>query len=224
MKKSFWNHIKHVLSDRQVLAMMLGTLLLLVCFTYMYIDSGYMVEPLIRICYCLLFFVMVLTFGRRWIPYQLLVVAFSILYFNKWVNPTSFLLVCGFTYIKPRLRSPVLALYAVAVAVCLAIGHRTWAHGLAHLLFCTGIYFLLAAIRAGYSDARRLRMTEDESRILEQLAAGKMKKEVTGYSRNTVTEKIRNCMRRNGCTTEGELIYRFRNHAGPEFISEEKVP
>lgn len=210
MLKSLRDHFKKIFIDKQMAYIFIAAICFTICHVYMFIDSGYMIEPLIRICYCGLFFVMALIFGRKWMPLQFLVIAFSVMYFNRWYNPISFLLVAAVALKYPKWKIVLFVVYGIAVIICLAISNRNWAHGFLHYGYCAGVYLICVDIRREFRSKEVLILTESEKEILEQLKNRKLKKEITGYSKNTVTQKIKDAMERNNCSTEGELMCKFK--------------
>ena len=54
-----------------------------------------------------------------------------------------------------------------------------------------------------------LLLTDDERLVLEELAAGKLQKEITDFSENRVTQIIKNAMIRNGCKSKAELQQKY---------------
>lgn len=205
-------HFSLIFSDTQFSWIFAASILMTICHVYMLIDSEYQIEPLIRVCYCFVWFPMALIFGRKWMPFQFLLIAFSVLYFNKWLNPTSFLLVAAVTFWYPKYRVKLFVFYGAAVLVCLGIGNRNFAHMTLHCIYCLGVYFVLLGVKQSFRAQGCLVLTIDEKDILSQVANGKLKKEVTGYSKNTVTKKIQEAMDRNSCSTEGELVCRYKDN------------
>lgn len=212
MAKKLKRHFAIIFSDAQFTWIFAASILMTICHVYMLIDSGFQIEPLIRVCYCAIWFPMALIIGRKWLPFQSLIIAFSVLYFNKWLNPTSFLLVATVTFWYPKYKNILFMIYGAAVLVCLGIGNRNFAHMTLHGIYCVGIYFILLGLKQSFQANCCLVLTIDEKDILNQLSSGKLKKEITGYSKNTITKKIQDAMDRNGCSTEGELVCRYKDN------------
>lgn len=218
MSNRIERHFVLIFSDTQFKWIFLASIIMTICHVFMFIDSRFMIEPFIRVCYCAIWFPMALTFGRKWMPFQFLIIAFSVLYFNKWLNPTSFLLVATVAFWYPQYRNHLLIAYIAAVMVCLGIGHRNFAHMTLHFLYCAGIYCILMGLKQSFKQSGCMVLTLDEKDILDQISAGKLKKEISGYSKNTVTRKIQDAMERNNCSTDGELLYRYKNENNPILI------
>lgn len=197
-------HFTDLFSDEKMVRLFVVAIGALICDVYMYVDSGYKIEPLIRICYCVLFFPMAMIFGRKWVPFQYLIIAFSILYFNKWYNPTSFFLVACVALRHRKYRVPLFVLYGIAVFICLFISRRNWAHGLLHALYCVSIYFIALDIRSEFK--RRLKATDEELAIIKQIAEGKEMKEIEGFSEYTIYAKLREARLRNNVRKNYQLV------------------
>ena len=77
-------------------------------------------------------------------------------------------------------------------------------HGLNCFLFFACAKYLFAAITPS-----TLLLTDDERNVLQELAAGKMQKQIEIFSQNTITKLLKNAQERNLCKTKAELIHRF---------------
>lgn len=54
-----------------------------------------------------------------------------------------------------------------------------------------------------------LLLTDDERLVLEELAGGKLQKEILQFSENRVTQIIKNAMSRNLCKSKAELQQKY---------------
>ena len=55
-----------------------------------------------------------------------------------------------------------------------------------------------------------LNLTEDERKILEELAKGKLQKEIDLYSQQTISAKLKHARERNMIDTTADLIIKFK--------------
>ena len=204
-------HFKTLFQDRILCWTFLVWAVLMVNHLYMMIDSGYQIEPLIRVGYCGVYLVLALMVGRRCWDFQMLLIAFSILYYNRWNNYTSWIFVLIVAYRNYRYRALLYSVYAVAAILCLAIGHRDIAHTCVHFTHCFCIYFLFGLAKVQINSSKPLELTDSELVIIRQIADGKLKKEIKEFSKNTVTAKIKDACNRNRCL-EGELIWRYKQN------------
>ena len=143
--------------------------------------------------------------------FQMLLIAFMILYCNKWNNYTSWVIFLIVAYKHYHYRNYYILAYVIAEVVCLAIRRRDIVHICLHFTNCFCIYCLLGLAKIQINSAKELVLTDAELVILRQLASGKMKKEIKEFSKNTITAKIKEACDRNKCL-EGELIWRFKQH------------
>lgn len=204
-------HFFNLIQDKVLCWTFLVWAILISNHIYMLIDSGYKIEPAIRVAYCCVYLILALIMGRKCWNFQMLLIAFSIMYYNRWNNYTSWIFVLIVSYRNYKYRAVLYSIYAAAAIVCIAIGHRDITHTCLHFTHCFCIYFLLELAKIQLNSEKPLNLTDDELIIIKQLAAGKLKKEITGFSKNTVTAKIKDACRRNKCI-EGELIWRYRQN------------
>ena len=82
------------------------------------------------------------------------------------------------------------------------------------IAFCIHcVYTVMFGIKINYvfipNKPEVLNLTEDEKIILNELANGKLQKQIEGYHQNTVTKYLRNAMERNMCKTKTELLQKY---------------
>ena len=77
-------------------------------------------------------------------------------------------------------------------------------NGLNCILFYTLAKYLFAT-----KVQTTLLLTDDERTVLEELASGKLQKEITDFTENRVTQIIKNAMIRNGCKSKAELQQKY---------------
>ena len=201
-------HFIGIVTDIKIQRLFFVCFGMLICNVFMWVESGHELEPFIRICYCLLFIPMALIFGRKWIPIQYLVIAFSVLYFNRWYNPVSFILVSVVAIRHRKFMIPLFVMYTMAVLVCLGVAQRSWRHGAWHLLFCIWWYYVVIDIKKELG--KRLYLTVSESRIIKQMAEGKTIKEIDGFSQSTIFEKLKKARERNKIGSNEKLVTLYR--------------
>ena len=111
-------------------------------------------------------------------------------------------------YATPKLQPYAVLYYAIAVFVVFALkGYAVLTlgiHGLNCVLFYVCARFLFAA-----KTQSTLLLTDDERLVLDELAAGKLQKQIEAFSPNKVTKVIKNAQERNHCKTKTELLHRY---------------
>lgn len=111
-------------------------------------------------------------------------------------------------YSNPKIEKPALVFYALNLFVAFAVKHyeimTLGINGLNCILFYTLAKYLFAT-----KVQNTLLLTDDERIVLEELAGGKLQKEIKEFSENRVTQIIKNAMVRNGCKSKVELQQKY---------------
>lgn len=181
---------------------------LLVCHIWQFFDSGYMIEPAIRVVLCLAYLIGAL-FSRNFLYIYFTVFAYVIVYFNRFQNYTSFFILNFIVYKKSYSKKVIFSLYGLDVLASLLINHRSASHCIVHVLNCIFIYIMFNAVLK--PEVTCLDLTDDEEKIIIQLAAGVQQKAINDFSKNTITKKLNEAKERNDCISTAELIYRYKN-------------
>ena len=139
---------------------------------------------------------------------SILLYAYVLLYFNNFYNYTSFLFVLFAIYCTPAISKAALMFYALNVFTALAFRKcellTLGIHGMNCFLFYTCAKYLFATMTTV-----TLLLTDDERFVLEELAGGKLQKEIKEFSPNTVTKLLRNAQERNKCRSKAELVSKY---------------
>jgi DNA-binding CsgD family transcriptional regulator len=147
-------------------------------------------------------------FLRKGFAVTIAIYAYVLLYFNRFFNYTSFLFVLFAIYSYPKIEKPALVLYAINLFVSFAVkNYAIMALGI-NALNCILFYMLAKYLFATRIQAVLL-LTDDERIVLEELAGGKLQKEITDFSENRVTQIIKNAMSRNLCKSKAELLHKY---------------
>ena len=99
-------------------------------------------------------------------------------------------------------------IYIANVAISFKLQH------LDIIAFCIHvIYTIMFGIKINYvfipKKTVKLILTKDENTVLEELAAGKLQKEIKQFTENQVTQIIKNAMSRNLCKSKAELLQKY---------------
>lgn len=181
---------------------------LLAFFHFMYSFYSEHNQCFVRCVFCLLIAASTFFFLRKGFSISILIYACVLLYFNNFFNYTSFLFVLFAIYCNPKITQGAFILYAINLCIALTMKHceiLTLAiHSLNCFLFYACAKYLFAAVFPS-----TLLLTDDERNVLQELAAGKLQKQIDIFSQNTITKLIKNAMERNFCKTKAELIHKF---------------
>jgi len=199
--------IEIIKSDRVLYSIFLIHLLL----TFFHIAYSFYSEhqqAYVRGAFCLLIAISTFIFLRKGFAISILLYACVLLYFNNFFNYTSFLFVLFAIYCMPKIQKHALILYALNVFIALAMKKSAiltlGIHALNCFLFYTCAKYLFAAIAP-----TTLMLTDDERIVLDELAKGKLQKQIEQFSPNTVTKLLKNAMERNRCKTKAELLHKY---------------
>ena len=162
----------------------------------------------VRAGFCFLIAVSTFLFLRKGFAVTIAIYAYVLLYFNRFFNYTSFLFVLFAIYSNPKIEKPALIFYALNLFVSFAVKQYSimtlGINGLNCILFYTLAKYLFSAKVQSI-----LLLTNDERIVLEELASGKLQKEIEQFSQNKVTAVIKNAMARNNCRTKTELLNKY---------------
>lgn len=194
-------------SDKVLLSIFLIHLLLAFFhFAYSFYSQHW--QCYIRCAFCMIIAASTFFFLRKGFSISIFIYACVLLYFNNFFNYTSFLFVLFSIYCTPKLQKHALLIYAINVFIALSVRKceimTLGIHGLNCFLFYACAKYLFAA-----ASPQTLLLTDDERAVLQQLAEGKLQKQIDIFSQNTITKLIKNAMERNLCKTKTELLHKF---------------
>ena len=207
-------------SDR-VLFSVIGIHLLLVFFHCAYSFFTDYWQCYVRAGFCFLIATSTFLFLRKGFAVTIAIYAYVLLYFNRFFNYTSFLFVLFAIYSYPKIEKPALILYALNLFVSFAVKQYAimalGINGLNCILFYTLAKYLFATKVQSV-----LLLTDDERFVLEELASGKLQKEINKFTENQVTQIIKNAMSRNLCKSKAELQQKYLSEY-PERVKKESA-
>ena len=162
----------------------------------------------VRAGFCFLIAASTFLFLRKGFSITIAIYAYVLLYFNRFFNYTSFLFVLFAIYSYSKIEKPALVLYALNLFISFAIKQYSiltlGINGLNCILFYTLAKYLFATKVQSI-----LLLTDDERIVLEELAGGKLQKQITEFTENRVTQIIKNAMSRNMCKSKAELLQKY---------------
>jgi len=130
--------------------------------------------------------------------------------------------------IFPKWKIAAFSIYVIEIFIVCMRHNKTPIHLLYHISLCLVLYFAVTKVIAEIrrrtiiefttESKKRLVLLPAEEEIIKQRAAGKLMKEIEGYSKNTKTAHIKNAMVRNNCKTPEEIIalYAIENNIDDE--------
>lgn len=223
------------LKDKKVCECLICLLFLTVCHWVQFFRSGYNIQAGIRgICSGVALIITFFTGRKFWNPI-LFAWAMAILYWNRFHNYTSFIMILIAIWLNPKTRFPYLLCYSIGVFISLILYKDTFTHILIHGVGCAFFYTLFAAmyhiiqyfkrviiflhhenrkLRSENQELKKLKkdkliLNPDEEEIIKELLTGKEVKELDIYSQNTIYTRLRAARNRNGCKNNEELKARY---------------
>lgn len=190
--------------------------LLTLLYVFKGIEEGFNVITIIIIACNVSYIPGVLIFGRKFfiwwsIPYCVIQVSLIAKQPSKLFNNyTALFIVFVASLIKPDCKRSFTIIYAVAVTIAFLLNDEPIYHYLIHIARSFWIMYILNYFLKSKFERRPLDLTEDEVKILEELDEKKLLKAVTCFSKNTVTQKLKDARERNKIDTNAELLAEFK--------------
>lgn len=203
------NKLINVFKDKLLIESIILWAALIALHIQQYIASGHDYRPLMRVIATALYPIFIITGGRKGLYWFFFCYGNMVAVTTTFQNYTAFLILTLFTLYVPSMKIPTLILYAVDIIIVATYRDKTPVHLAIHAINCTMIFQVINSL---YKPIRmKLHLTADEEIILKQLIEGKHQKEIDQYSQNTVTNKIKDAIRRNNLKNKEELIERYKD-------------
>lgn len=162
---------------------------------------------------CGLISLLIFFMGRKGLAYGLLAYSCTLVYINNFYNYATIFFMLIAIGANPKLRKVAPWIYLVNIVISFTLKRLGIIPFLIHV-----VYIFMFQTKMQYvfkvNTPDVLNLTEDERRILDELLAGKMQKEIDLYSPQTITAKIKAARERNLCETTAELLTMYSNETG----------
>lgn len=160
----------------------------------------------LRISIYLIISFVILFLGFNVMYFILIILALLTCYFNSFINFTQFFVLLMACRMNRRSEKWLLAIYGINESIALMVQGKDISHLLIHMLTCVFFYLIYFFINR----PKVLDLKPDEEEIIKQLAAGKLQKEITLYSKNVIKDKLDHAKDRNHIIDTNELISLYR--------------
>lgn len=162
---------------------------------------------------CGLIALLIFFMGRKGLAFGLLVYSCALIHINNFYNYAGifFMLIAIGAY--PKLQKVAPWIYLVNVVISFTMKRLGIIPFLIHVTYIFMFYIKIKYVFA-VNKPSRLNLTDDERKILDELLAGKMQKEIDLYSPQTITAKIKSARERNMCETTAELLTMYSAETG----------
>lgn len=202
--------MKNNLKDKKVFNIIVLAFFLIGLHTWQFIKSGHDIRALINLVMCAVCIPSLLIWGLSALPYFLLVYCFIYLPFEEFDNYTSLFLLCSAISLKKKLRFCFIP-YVVEVITVYMMNNMEISHISISILYVIFFWEIYIHIQDRHADVEPLELKPEEEKILQELAKGKMQKEIEFYSHVTVSKKLKDARERNNCISTDELVTKFKS-------------
>jgi len=208
MFKWIKNRIKLLRNDTELAKLLFCHLLLIVLHYFEYRTTDVQYFWYLRAGGCALISVLIFFLGRTGLAYGLFIFSCTLVYINNFYNYATIFFMYIAIGANPKLRKAAPWIYILNVIISYKLKN------LDIIAFCIHcVYTVMFGIKINYvfipNKPEVLNLTEDEKIILNELAKGKLQKQIEGYHQNTVTKYLRNAMERNMCKSKTELLQKY---------------
>ena len=155
------------------------------------------------ISFCIFFF------GRKGLAWALMIYACVLVYINNFYNYATIFFLLVAIGADPKLKKVAPLVYLLNVFIAFTMKRLGITPFSIHLVYCLMFYTKIGYVFAIHKP-EILNLTQDEKNILEELAKGKMQKEINLFSQQTISAKIKNARERNLIETTPDLIQKYK--------------
>lgn len=216
MSAKIKNHFKKVIDDKE-LVQLISCHLLIATLHLLYFVRTHNSTELLRAAICTAAALSGTVFYRPGLRAGLIIYALTLPFYTQAVNYTDFFLIiisCR-NWKRPH-RIAIVTLYAIDILLAFSARHEDPLVFGIYAVGCFIIYTIIKIINDKDNTQEPVpHFTEDEVIILEQLAQGKLQKEIEGFTKNTITKKLQQAQDRNHYTSREELkinYIKYRNN------------
>lgn len=209
MFKWLRNRIELLKNDKQLLLIMVLHIVLIGLHVYEWQVGDIEYYWYLRAGGCGLIALGIFFFGRKGLAWSLMIFACTLVYINNFYNyaPIFFMLVV--IGADPKLKKVAPIVYLVNIFVAYTMKRLGITPFMIHLIYCVMFYTKINYVFAIHKP-ESLNLTEDEKKILEELAKGKLQKEIDLYSQQTISAKLKHTRERNLIETTADLVVKFK--------------
>lgn len=207
------NRIDLLKNDRELAMILALHLLLIALHVYENFVGAIEYHWHLRAGGCAVIAMLIFLLGRRGLAFGLLAYACALIHINSFYNYAGIFFMLTAIGAYPKLRKAAPWVYLVNVVISFAMKRLGIIPFLIHVVY---IFMFYVKIKYVFSVNRpsSLSLMDDERKILDELLAGKMQKEIDLYSPQTITAKIKAARERNLCETTAELLSLYSAETG----------
>ena len=210
MFKWFRNRIELLKNDKKLLLIFFLHLLLIALHVYENYVGNIEYHWYLRAGGCGLISFCIFFFGRKGLAWALMIYACVLIYINNFYNYATIFFVLVAIGADPKLKKVAPLVYLLNVFIAFTMKRLGITPFSIHLVYCLMFYTKIGYVFTIHKP-ETLNLTHDEKQILEELAKGKMQKEIDLYSQQTISGKLKNARERNLLETTADLVQKFKS-------------
>ena len=155
------------------------------------------------ISFCIFFF------GRKGLAWALMIYACVLVYINNFYNYATIFFILVAMGADPKLKKVAPLVYLLNVFIAYTMKRLGITPFSIHLVYCLMFFKKIGYVFAIHKP-EKLNLTNDEKLILDELAKGKMQKEIDLYSQQTISGKLKSARERNLIETTTDLVIKYK--------------
>lgn len=203
------NKLKDLKNDKFRIVICILSLLLGLFYFWQYYTLDFNYTVILRFLLSIIIIPLTIFCGKKAIYFLLLAYSLRIAYINSYNNYTSFFcLLLSCRIMNRKYESALMFIYIINEVIALMIQNCEIYHITIHILTCAFWYVIY--FHQKYCKNIILDLTDDEIKILEELAEGKFQKEIDFFNKNTISKKLKAAKKRNNCSSTNELLFKYR--------------
>ena len=196
-------------NDKTLVLITLLHLFLAACHIYHSFISPTHYHIYLRAAGCLIIAFMSFFWGRNGLGFGMMIFACALIHINTFYNYGGIFFILVAIGANPKLKKPAIILYLVNMVISFSHQKLLVFSASIHVIYIFLFYLLMNYLfKIHKPDA--LNLTEDEKKILDELAKGKLQKEIELYSQQTISQKLKNARERNMTETTAELVEKYK--------------
>lgn len=209
MFKWFRNRIELLKNDKKLALILLLHLLLIALHVYENYVGDIEYYWYLRAGGCGLISFCIFFFGRKGLAWALMIYACVLVYINNFYNYATIFFILVAIGADPKLKKVAPLVYLLNVFIAYTMKRLGIIPFSIHLVYCLMFYTKIGYVFAIHKP-ERLNLTNDEKLILDELAKGKMQKEIDLYSQQTISGKLKSARERNLIETTTDLVIKYK--------------
>lgn len=209
----FMQRIELLKNDKKLSLILLLHLLLITLHIYEWKVGSIEYHWYLRAVGCAVISSCIFLFGRKGLSYGLVIFACTLVYVNNFYNYATIFFMLTAIGANPKIKKVASVIYLLNVFVAYTQKRLGITPFLIHIAYCVIFYIMLGYVFAVHKP-EKMNLTEDERKILEELANGKMQKEIELFSQQTISQKLKNARERNLCESTSELVSMYMAEMG----------